>query len=221
MRLRVLPDGALELVIPKGGDPRLAAAFVESRRDWIERTQRRVRRDLNELQRACRSLPQRIDLPSVNESWRLECVQRTLARPRLVQEPECGLTYHGDGSDTAACRRLLRSWLRRRAKERLPPWLREVSAAVGLGFEDVRVRAQKRRWGSCSSTKHISLNCQLLFLPPDLVDYLFVHELCHTVHLDHSPRYWSLVESKLPNYRDLDRQLRRATARVPLWYRCE
>jgi hypothetical protein len=122
---------------------------------------------------------------------------------------------------TAECdgqrRALLKGWLLRRAKQQLPTWLRETSRELELPFGDVAIRGQRTRWGSCSAAGNINLNYGLLFLPPDLVRYLFVHELCHTVHLNHSPRYWALVQSKEPHYKILERALKQAAHTVPAW----
>lgn len=69
-------------------------------------------------------------------------------------------------------------------------------------------RAQRTRWGSCSSQKHICLNWKLICQTPALIDYVIVHELCHIEQMNHSDRFWSLVESFLPNYQEIERVLR-------------
>jgi predicted metal-dependent hydrolase len=99
----------------------------------------------------------------------------------------------------------------------LIPWLKRVSNETGLSYSSVAIRQQKTRWGSCSSRRLISLNARLLFLPADLVTYVLVHELCHTKHLNHSSRFWRLLESYLPDYRQLDRQLRMGDRYMPGW----
>jgi len=89
--------------------------------------------------------------------------------------------------------------------------------AVGYWYSALSIRQQQTRWDRCSARRLISLNARLLFLPPELVTYVLVHELCHTKHLNHSPRFWRLVESYLPDYRQLDRQLRNGSRWMPGW----
>jgi predicted metal-dependent hydrolase len=76
---------------------------------------------------------------------------------------------------------------------------------------------QRSRWGSCSPKLKISLNASLLFLPPHLVRYVLVHELCHTRHLDHSRRFWSLVARHEPLHKDRRRELAALRYEVPGW----
>ena len=71
---------------------------------------------------------------------------------------------------------------------------------------------------SCSARAQISLNDQLLFLPAKTVEYLMIHELCHTRHLNHSASYWRLVESHCPDYRDHEKLLNRSRDLIPDWY---
>ena len=86
-----------------------------------------------------------------------------------------------------------------------------------LFFARVAVRGQRSVWGSCSSRGTVSLNWKLLFLRPALVDYVLVHELAHTRHLDHSSAFWRLLVSLEPSARALDAELRSAGRFVPHW----
>ncbi len=79
------------------------------------------------------------------------------------------------------------------------------------------MRSQRTRWASCSAQKNVNLNLKLLFLPEDLVRYVLVHELCHTVHFDHSPEFWGLLSSLIPHCREMQRELRDAWKYVPAW----
>jgi predicted metal-dependent hydrolase len=103
---------------------------------------------------------------------------------------------------------LLRIWLKKQAKIVLPNWLNELSKKNNLPFNSVRIRAQKTRWGSCSARKNINLNYQLLFLPTGLVQHILLHELCHTVHLNHSKAFWQLLTRLDPNTLHLKHQTR-------------
>jgi hypothetical protein len=112
---------------------------------------------------------------------------------------------------------VLQRWLVERARQTLGPALLALADELGFTCNGYAIRGQKTRWGSCSSKKVINLNWRLLFLPPEQVRYLMVHELCHTVHLNHSSRFWTLVEAKQPDYKVLDAAMRKANRLVPLW----
>lgn len=74
----------------------------------------------------------------------------------------------------------------------------------------VFIKNSKSRWGSCSSRGNLNFNYKLLFVPPEVVDYVVVHELCHLRHFNHGPEFWAAVAEVLPNHKDLRRLLRLA-----------
>ena len=84
--------------------------------------------------------------------------------------------------------------LRRAAKADLPGRIARLSEATGLKYEKLSIRASRTKWGSCSGRNHISLSLFLMTLPEHLRDYVIIHELCHTVHHNHSPRFHALVD---------------------------
>ncbi len=127
------------------------------------------------------------------------------------------LSVKGNLKDRYQIALALRKWLLDKAKARLIPWLDAVSEAFDLPFDKVLVKGQTTRWGSCSSQRTITINRNLLFLPPSLVRYVFIHELVHTIQLDHSPKFWDLVNERVPNYKDLNLQSKKAWAYVPPW----
>ena len=114
-------------------------------------------------------------------------------------------------------RRTLREWLLFEGRRDLPARVERIGREIGLRPDSVSIRRQKTRWGSCSARRRVNLNCALLFLPSDLVDYLIVHELCHLRHMNHSHRFWALVRSFRPDCAARERALTRAWSRVPGW----
>jgi hypothetical protein len=95
-----------------------------------------------------------------------------------------------------------------KARRELPARLIELAARFELTVAKISIRNQKWRWGSCSRAAHICLNWRLVLLPEAVRDYVLIHELMHLKRMDHSPRFWKLVEQACPEYRELRRQLR-------------
>jgi predicted metal-dependent hydrolase len=81
------------------------------------------------------------------------------------------------------------------------------SLVYGIPYRKIFIKKQKRRWGSASEAGNLNFNYRLGFLPPELLDYVVVHELCHLAHLNHSPAFWSLVSEAFPNPKVLDKKL--------------
>ena len=104
--------------------------------------------------------------------------------------------------------------LRRAAKADLPGRIARLSEATGLKYEKLSIRASRTKWGSCSGRNHISLSLFLMTLPEHLRDYVIIHELCHTVHHNHSPRFHALVDRLVGGCeKALNKELRAFTIR--------
>ena len=113
-----------------------------------------------------------------------------------------GVAYVGCPKDTdfsnPAVDRFVRAAIvramKRKAEMFLPPLLDYWSQHCGLPYRKVKITMARSRWGSCSSTKAISLSCYLMLLPSRLMDYVILHELAHTVHMNHGPEFWELLD---------------------------
>jgi len=219
MAVRVFRDGGVEIVAPAKARPEHIEAFVGRHRDWIERNQRR------HAPVALAFPPGSLELPAVGERWLCHAVPLGGAVPkraRFLQEQPAGavgggtLQWPAIASEARQRERLL-AWLVQRAARAFEAPLRAQAAAMGLAVRQVQVRRQRTRWGSCSARGTISLNVCLLFQPPEVVHYLFVHELTHLRHMNHSARFWDAVAGVEPRWRELDRELARGWQRVPGW----
>ncbi|HKJ10691.1 MAG TPA: SprT family zinc-dependent metalloprotease [Gammaproteobacteria bacterium] len=215
-QLQVSMNGQVEVVIPRRFNPAHVPAFVAEHHRWLERTLARVKSQRGDFPELYDPMPSRIHLRAIDERWEVQRQIGDCRRAGLTELPGAAVLKLRAPTQ-AACRAVLHQWLSGRAKSHLAPWVRALSAELGLPCNRVTVRAQKTRWGSCSTRRNININRNLLFLAPAVVRYLFVHELCHTVHLNHSRRYWALVERFEPDYRHLDAELTLAGRYVPLW----
>lgn len=90
----------------------------------------------------------------------------------------------------------------------LPGRVLKYAALLGVTYGRITVRNQRSRWGSCSSNGNLSFNCLLMLMPPEVIDYVVVHELCHRKEMNHSPRFYALVQSVLPDYRKQEKWLK-------------
>lgn len=103
-------------------------------------------------------------------------------------------THFGSERRQAWLREVIKEYLRRRAKSILPGRLQQLATQHGFTFSSVSLRDCHTRWGSCSSRGSISLSIYLVLLPDELIDYVLLHELCHTVEMNHSERFWALLD---------------------------
>lgn len=83
----------------------------------------------------------------------------------------------------------------------IPERVAYFAPLVGVEYGGITVRNQKTRWGSCSGKGNLNFNCLLMLTPPDVIDYVVVHELCHLIEMNHSPRFWNEVGRVLPDYK--------------------
>jgi len=213
LTLRMLPPHTLELVVPRGTRAAEVTAFVNANRQWIEaaRSELAASRPVR-----TEGLPTRIEFRAIGASWQVQ----------YLHEPQSRPSYHGqDGvlkvrtrdANHRGAAAVLRDWLLDQADYHLAPWLLRESTVVGRRPTHVQVRLQRTRWGSCSSSGTVSVNAALLFVEPPLARYLFIHELCHLLALNHSRKFWAAVGRFEPDYESLDRRLTEAWTEIPLW----
>jgi predicted metal-dependent hydrolase len=86
--------------------------------------------------------------------------------------------------------------------------VKHFAAKYGFGYGKITIRNQKSRWGSCSRKGNLNFSYRIVFLPPELQDYLVVHEVCHIMEFNHSKAFWELVGREVPAYRQLRRRLK-------------
>ena len=212
LAVRVLPGGVVEIVVPRGTRPRAVEQFVSRHRSWIERTL-----DLYRPAGAAHAdtLPDHVHFAATGQAFGVRHAGGTGA-PRL-SAGEGTLVLSGAADRPVLLRHALQRFTMREAHAALGPWLAELSSATGLCYSRVQIRRQRTRWGSCSRAGTISLNACLLFQPPEVVNYLLIHELAHTRHMNHSRRFWRLVADLEPRWRELDVALTRGWREVPFW----
>lgn len=104
---------------------------------------------------------------------------------------------------------ILQQWLIRKLHEKIVSYMRLHAPLLKVEAKEVIIKPYRSRWGSCNRKKTIAINFSLAFVPPEVLEYVVVHELCHLRHMDHSKAFWKLVASRIPDYRNHQQWLKR------------
>ncbi|HSZ69646.1 MAG TPA: SprT family zinc-dependent metalloprotease [Solirubrobacteraceae bacterium] len=201
VRVNVHAHTGVEVVLPERAPERAAAAAVSELRPWIERRLAEGRVVLEQLARRGGTIPY------------LGKTLELVAQPGRSRAHLCGeqlLVPTGDP------RPALELFYRRAARREIAPRLDRATALARTPYSGLSIRAQRTRWASCSANGRMSFNWRLLLAPESVLDYVVWHEVCHLEILDHSPRFWALVEHRWPRWREDRDWLRRYGATLIL-----
>jgi predicted metal-dependent hydrolase len=201
-RVRVSVDerGEVSVTLPRRVPLRAADEAVEELAPWIERRRRALARAAAELARTPGTVPY------LGRELQL---RPQPGRTRVHRRGDELLVPTGDHD-------AVERWYRRAARAEIAPRLDAAVARAGTSYTTLTIRGQKTRWASCSTTGAMSFNWRLLLAPEAVLDYVIEHEVCHLEVMDHSPRFWRLLEARVPDWRDHAKWLRRYGATLRL-----
>lgn len=239
MRLIVHASG-LEVVLPRGVRRERADRFVEANREWALRTLEKVRGRIPLVpQNPFQDLPlfaglynqpppqiSIINLRSIGRVYTVNYIRVPMLRGRATLLPQKNsrsrqlnvYCANPDSPPQSVVAGLLREWLREKAKLLLPETINSIADEIGIRRpSQIRIGFQRTVWGSRSATGRISLNAPLLFFPQNLLRHVLIHELCHTIHMDHSTKFKNLLRRLDPDSDRLSQALNRAETYLPPW----
>ncbi|MCG3176315.1 MAG: hypothetical protein MOGMAGMI_01263 [Candidatus Omnitrophica bacterium] len=197
LEVRVLPGGRVEVRAPLRLPDSAVRRFVDEKAAWIERARSRAPAERPQREYRVGEL-----FRYLGQSYPLRIVEGALARLRLTDAFELS-AGHADRA-----RSVFEDWYRVRARQELASRVGALTDRVGARPRATRLSSARWRWGSCSRKGVVRLNWRLVMAPGWVIDYVIVHELAHLRHLDHSRRFWGVVEETMPNYRDAVQWLR-------------
>lgn len=202
VRVKVDPYDGVQVVIPERATKREAQAAIEELRPWIDRRLQEAAQARTRLA----SPPGTVPFLGAHLRLRHEAGRtRATRRGDVLHLPE----RHAHDA--------LERWYRSQARSEIAPRIARATTALDVTTPtSLAIRNQRTRWGSCSTTGTLSFNWRLVLAPEPVLDYVVWHEACHLVVMDHSRRFWALVERHMPDYREPRRWLRRnGAALVP------
>jgi predicted metal-dependent hydrolase len=206
LRLSINAKGEVRVSMPSWTPYAAGISFAKSRQDWI--TKHLESRQTTLL----------TDGMAIGKAHRLRFVTGT--SPKIITRltPEAvivttGLPFSNAVVQAKAASAAERA-LRVEAMNLLPQRLQTLAATYGFEYKDVRVRKLTSRWGSCSHDKSITLSYFLIQMPWDLIDYVLLHELVHTKHLNHGPGFWRTFEAVLPSAKQRRKAIRQHSPRL-------
>ncbi len=212
VRLKLCATKGLRLVVPPRFAAKDALTVIEQQRPWIEKTWVKVYAQQVSSQEV--SVLTTLSLLAIDEVWCLTYLKA--ARTKItVSETQLQRALVIHGSREGCVQKALQRWLQLHAEAHLVPWLRNLSAHVNLPFGMAKIRHASSRWGSCNPKKTIMLNANLLFFPKAVVEYVMLHELCHTVHMNHGPHFWALLRQHNPLCQTQRQQLKQYQQWLP------
>jgi len=214
LSIRVYPGGRVEVVVPRRTRAGEVQAFVAEHRDWIARSRASFAKVLPPEPFL---LPARVSCPAIGRDFRVRYERQSGASGVRYRNEAGVVVLRGRTGDDKQCVAALKRWLASVARHEFEPRLKQLAVATDSPFRAMHIRGQRTCWGSHSSNGTISINYCLLFLGPELLRYLMIHELCHAHHMNHSRRFWYRVAQYEPGYRALDKELSSAWTKVPAW----
>lgn len=183
----------IEAVVPPGYRAEELESFVSAKKDWIIRTSRYYGR----LKERCGVLEPGA-LYFLGQKYRFHVV-KDRQQSVVVSDTMKVITFHV--TDRRTHRQEIQKWYRGQAGRIIAERLPALAGKLNLKYNRVSIKNQRSRWGSCSKKGNLNFNLLLAAAPPEVIDYVIIHELMHLVKLDHSPRFWQLVKEADPEYK--------------------
>lgn len=200
----------LEIRLPIRFSTKHIPSILEENKDWI------IAQRLKHNKPDANIRPTAIYFNAIQKNWSVHYFQSEKL-PRIKQFNTDGIILSGDIHEFSVCRDKLKDWVIKQAKIILPEYFHQLAAQIGFPFREVSIRSQSTLWGSCSQDKSIRLNYKLLFLPEALMRHIMIHELCHTIQMNHSEKFWELVAKYDKDWQMNKKAMRRADQYMPAW----
>jgi len=194
-----LNDKGLSVILPARTKPDVAEQALRQHTAWVLK-QRQRQQKMAALAAAQPSLaPDTLLLRGQTLPYRV--VPAPILKGAVVFDGHTLNVQVPIAADASAAAAVLQAWYLEQALADIRACVQRRAEAMQVHPAKISLRDQRRRWGSCSSKGNLSLSWRLILMPPEVLDYVVVHELAHLRHMNHSPKFWALVSQYCPNYK--------------------
>lgn len=199
LRLQIKNRGELEVILPRGLQISDAENFLHKKSEWIKKHTCKRKSLENKFYLLGKEI-------SIKQNYDL------FLRKHRINFRDEQLIITSPANSHQSIGYLFEIWLKKLAKRSLIGRVKNIAGNLNFEIGRISIRGQKTRWGSCSTNGNLSFNYNLLRFRKEVIDYVIIHELCHLKEMNHSEKFWRIVEGFCPRYK----QLRKELKKIPL-----
>jgi len=214
LSIKVKPFDGVVAVMPNRVSYKTAEAFIVEKQDWIKKS-------LDQMATVEEKRTVFTEESKFYTLWHKLQLEKGKSSRFYIQitDSEIKIKYpdnipiRDERVQTGIRKGIERAWMNE-ANEMLPGKVKNLSKRHGFKYKSLKIKNTKSRWGSCSHDNHINLSLHLMRLPEHLMDYIILHELCHTIEKNHGKSFWALLEKVSGNAKGLRKELRSYNAKI-------
>ncbi len=213
LRISISLDKKVSLIIPRRATVEQGMRFLNSRKNWVERTLSRIKPPRKQpwefkfddgVEIFFFGLPHRLLFSDVHTYPYVNKIQKS---PPKLDQP-LAEKFNCLEIATPAKKKVFEFFLSNKLREHIYAFVFKFCKTYGFAFKDLKIKKMKSRWGSCSRLGNLNFSLRLVHYDHETINYVVIHELCHTREMNHSRKFWSLVAQFCPEYKKYIKMLK-------------
>ncbi len=206
LEIGIYPAECIKVVAPKLAHEEDIIRVVKSKAKWIVQKLFELK-DMQYVKRE-KEYVNGESFMYLGRNYSLQIIKEQKVKLPVAKLYQGKFYIEANTSDQFTLRKAMEVWYRKKTLEKVIERVDYYRPHFNIEPNSIKVKEQKKRWGSCTSNRDIMFNWKCSMAPFNVLDYIVVHEMCHMVHLNHSKEFWNLVKDILPNYKEQKEWLR-------------
>lgn len=205
--IEIIPPNKIKVKSPRGISKSKIEELVHSKANWIIKKLEEFK-DIEHMQIERRFVDGEIFM-YLGKEYILKITQNKNLKKAEVSICNEFIHVKTPKIEIEIIKKIMIEWYKIECDKKIRERIEVYGQKLGEMPRIIKVKEQKRRWGTCTSRRDVLFNWKCIMAPIDVIDYIVVHELCHLVHMNHSANFWSLVKSNFPHYEEKKQWLRK------------